>query len=185
MRILLACLFLAGVLGCSPVVDASFPQISITRLDIPVPAAPTTARSTVYFQFSFNSGQLGASTKPENQSHIRAVHLEQLSVTAKSGISDLSFIQTLRAVAFVPIDKTTTKKTSRQVEIADYERAGDAALGSTFLVPLPEPVDLLPLLRPSGSEATTIWVSVNLGGQLPTVSWTTDVTMVLSAAASQ
>ena len=81
---------------------------------------------------------------------------------------------------------TTTKKTSRQVEIADYQRRDGAAVtGSTFVVPLPEPVDLLPLLRPSSTEAATIVVSVILGGQLPTVSWTTDVKMVLSVEVSQ
>lgn len=181
-----AILCLLPALACTPVVDAKFPQIEITRLDVAVPAAPSAQVTSVSFQFSFNSSQLGASSKATNQSLIRSVELQQLSIAAKTGISDLSFIQSLRAVAFVPLDKTTTKKTSRQVEIADYQRRDDAAgTGSTFVVPLPEPVDLLPLLRPSSTEATTIVVSVILGGQLPTVSWTTDVKMVLSVEVSQ
>jgi len=170
--------------GCSPVVDANFSEIEVDRLDIGVPAAPSAAATTVYFQFAFSSGQLGANTNPDAQSRIRSVELQKLSITAKTGISDLSFIQTLHAVAFIPADKSSsTYRTSKQVEIADYERRQDTTtVGKTFQVPLPEPVDLLPLLRPSKTEPAKVIVSVSLGGQLPTVGWTTDVAMVLSMA---
>jgi hypothetical protein len=84
-------------------------------------------------------------------------------------------------VAFVPLGKATPQTTSCQVEIADYEKGhGESDAGRTFEVPLPEPVDLLPLLRTSGTELTTIVVSVSLGGQLPTVGWTIDIGMALS-----
>jgi hypothetical protein len=179
---LLGCLVLIGALGCSPVVDATFSDIEITRSDIPVPAAPSTAATTVSFQFTFASGQLGANTKPEAQSRIRQADLRELSITAKTGVSDLSFIQSLHAVAFVPLNKSTNIQTTRQVEIADYQRRDSTAVGKVFKVPLPEPVDLLPLLRPSSTEPAKVVVSVNLGGQLPTVGWTTDVSMVLSVS---
>jgi hypothetical protein len=175
--LLLGC---ATLLGCSPVVDAKFSQIEVSRLDVPVPAAPSGALAVVDFQFYLSSGQLGASSNPSNQSLIRSVELEQLALTAESGITDLSFIATLHAVAFVPLSKSTLQETSRQVEIADYKRGHDSGVGSTFDVPLPEPVDLLPLLRPSGTESSTIVVSMSLGGQLPTVSWTTNIGMALS-----
>ncbi len=176
---------LAGLLGfvavaCSPVVDGTFSEVEVTRLDISVPGAPASAPTSVSFQFTFASGQLGANTKPDAQSRIKAVDLHQLSIRAKSGISDLSFIQSLHAVAFVPISKTTNIVTTRQVEIADYQRRSATIVGAEFDVPLPEPVDLLPILRPSSTEPAKVVVSVNLGGQMPTVSWTTDVSMVLS-----
>jgi hypothetical protein len=169
-----------ALLGCSPVVDANFSEIEVTRLDIGVPAAPSAATTTVNFQFTFSSGQLGANTKPEAQSRIRSAELRQLSISAKTGVSELSFIETLHAVAFVPLSKSTSTQTTRQVEIADYQRRGETTVGRTFLVPLPEPVDLLPLLRPASPEPAKVIVSVNLGGQLPTVSWTTDISMVLA-----
>lgn len=171
-----------AVTGCSPVVDARFSEIEVDRLDIAVPAAPSAGINTVDFQFAFSSGQLGANTNPDAQSRIRSADLERLSITAKTGISDLSFIQGLRAVAFIPADKSSsTLKTSKQVEIADYQKSQNATTaGQTFQVPLPEPVDLLPLLRPSSTEPARVIVSVSLSGQLPTVSWTTDVAMVLS-----
>lgn len=180
VRFCLACIGLGAALGCSPVVDASFSDVEVTRLDIPVPGAPTNAPTSVNFQFTFASGQLGANTKPDAQSRIRAVDLHRLVIKAKSGIADLSFIQTLHAVAFVPLSKNTNIITTRQVEIADYQRRSATIVGKEFEVPLPEAVDLLPLLRPSSTEPAKVVVSVNLGGQMPTVSWTTDVSMALS-----
>lgn len=183
MRLLRSLLAFVGVwaaVGCSPVVDATFSEVEVTRLDIPVPGAPPNAPSTVNFQFTFASGQLGANTKPDAQSRIRAVDLHRLVIKAKSGITDLSFIQTLHAVAFVPLSKSTNIVTTRQVEIADYQRRSATTVGKEFQVPLPEPVDLLPLLRPASTEPAKVVVSVNLGGQMPTANWTTDVSMALS-----
>jgi hypothetical protein len=185
MRLLFACAGVLALVGCSPIVDASFSDIEVTRLDIPVPGAASAAVSTVNFQFTFASGQLGANSKPDAQSRIRGCDLRELSISAKSGISDLSFIQTLHAVAFVPLSKSTNIQTTRQVEVADYQRRDSTAVGKTFLVPLPEPVNLLPLLQPSSTEPAKVVVSVSLGGQMPTVNWTTDVSMVLSVEIHQ
>jgi len=59
-------------------------------------------------------------------------------------------------------------------------RTTDLPVGATFDVPIPEPVDLLPLLRPSSTEPNQILVIVNLGGVLPTTDWTADISMSLS-----
>ena len=69
---------------------------------------------------------------------------------------------------------------ARQVEIADYQRESDTPVGKTLEVPLPEPVDILPLLRPSSTEPRRILVIVNLGGKLPSSEWKADVSMSLS-----
>jgi hypothetical protein len=53
-------------------------------------------------------------------------------------------------------------------------------VGANFSVPLPEPVDILPLLQPSSSDQRKIVVVVSLGGQLPTQQWTLDVSMAIS-----
>jgi hypothetical protein len=176
----LVCLCVSALFGCSPIVDGTFSDIEVSRLDIAVPGAPTSAATTVGFQFTFASGQLGANTNLEAQSRIRSAELRRLLLKAKTGISDLSFIRTLHAVAFVPASKTTTTQTSRQVEIADYQQRGTPSPSPIFEVPLPEPVDILPLLRPRKTEPAKVVVSVNLGGELPMVSWTTDVSMELS-----
>jgi len=156
----------------------------VTRPDISVPASPSTGSSSVMFPFSFDSTQLGANANLAAQSQIVSVELRRLSLTAKGAVTDLSFIHTLHAFAFVPMSKTTSQST-HQVEIADYVRHGDAPVGATFSVPLPEPVDILPLLQPGLADQRKITVVVNLGGQLPSQGWTTDVSMSIAVEIRQ
>jgi hypothetical protein len=165
--------------GCSPVVDVEFSEVEVSRPDIVIPPVPPIGLSTVTFSFAVNSSSMGASSNPAAQESIAELNLHRLAFTARSGITDLSFIETLHAIACVPTSKSTTKS-SRQVEIADYRRTEDIPAGATFDVPLPEPVDLLPLLRPTKSEPRLIVVIVNLGGALPTSEWRADALMSLS-----
>jgi hypothetical protein len=167
--------------GCSPVVEAEFSRIEVSRPGISIPPAPTASLSSVTFSFALDSTNLGASWNPDAQDNITEVKLHRLAFTAKSGITDVSFIRTLHAMACVPITKNTTVS-SRQVEIADYEHTGQTPSppSDTFDVPLPEPVDLLPLLHPAKNEPKRILVIVNLGGSLPTSEWWADVAMSLS-----
>jgi hypothetical protein len=175
--------FLAGLVlslaACAPIVEAQFPDVEVTRPDISIPPAPTAALSSVTFSFSLDSSKLGASSKPTAQEGIVSVKLHRLALTAKTGILDLSFIQTLHALACVPTSKTSTLS-ARQVEIADYARVSQTATGATFEVPILEPVDLLPLLRPTAGEPRSILVIVNLGGELPTTEWKADISMSLA-----
>lgn len=176
-------LSLLALAACSPVVKANFEDIQVTRPDIPVPPATTTALSSVTFQFTLESSNLGASTKPEVQDQISAVLLHGLRLTAKDGIADMSFVRNLHIFAYIPLRSTATTSSGQasrhQVEIADYERRTDASVGPVFDVPLPTDVDLSPLVRPDSTEQTKIVVVTNLGGQLPTVPWKVDVTMAL------
>jgi hypothetical protein len=165
--------------GCSPVVEAEFSDIEVTRPGIQILGVGASSQQSVTFTFPIDSGSLGSSTKPEVKQGITAVQLHRLSLTATSGVSDLSFIQSLHALACVPINKSTTVS-ARQVEIADCVRQPDPPASATFEVPIPEPVDLLPLLRPSSTEPNRILVIVNLGGVAPTVAWTVDISMSLS-----
>ena len=110
--------------ACSPIVEAQFSDIEVTRPNISIPPAPTAALSSVTFSFSIDSSRLGASSKPEVQQGIVAVKLHRLALTAKTGITDLSFVETLHALACVPTSKTSTLS-ARQVEIADYTRSGE------------------------------------------------------------
>jgi hypothetical protein len=180
-------MFLLGSLlaaGCAPIVDAKFSDIEVIRPDIPVPPAGTGSTLSVQFNFSFDSTYLGANSNLEAQNQIVSVKLHKLLLTAKTGVTDLSFIQTLHAFAFVPL-KNSFSESTRQVEIADYERRDETEVGPTFSVPLPEPVDILPLLQPSSSDQRRIMVVVSLGGQLPGQAWTTDISMAISVELKQ
>lgn len=177
-------LSLLAAAGCSPIVDANFSEIEVTRPDISVPASPVAGLSSVMFSFSFDSTKLGANANLAAQSQIVSVKLHRLDLTAKGAVTDLSFIHTLHAFAFVPLSKTASQS-NRQVEIADYVRRSDAPVGATFSVPLPEPVDILPLLQPSSLDQRKIVVVVSLGGQLPNQGWTADVSMSISVEIRQ
>jgi hypothetical protein len=182
-------LFALGLLlvGCAPVVDAKFSDIEVTRPDIPIPPAGPGAITLPPVTFSFDSTLLGANSNLEAQSQIIAVDMHKLSLTAKSGVTDLSFIQTLHALAFVPLKNSSfqTGQSSRQVEIADYERRDDKPVGPIFTVPLPEPVNILPLLQPSSLDQRKIVVVVSLSGQMPNQNWTIDVSMSISVELKQ
>jgi hypothetical protein len=178
-----ACTWLSAVLalaGCTPIVDAKFSDVEVVRPDISVPAAGPAGSMSVPFSFTFDSSKLGSSSNPAFQEQVSEVNLNQLTLTAKSGISNLSFIETLHVVAYVPTNTVDAFPSDRQVEIVDYQRRGNAPIGAVFSVPLPGPVDLLPLLQPDKSELRKIVVTFNLGGQLPNASWTTDIAMSLS-----
>jgi hypothetical protein len=183
-------MFLLGLLlaaGCAPIVEAKFSDIEVTRPDIPVPAAGPGSTSALPFSFSFDSTSLGANANLAAQSQIVDVKLRRLSIIAKTGVTDLSFIQTLHALAFVPLKNafSGSGQSTRQVEIADYERQGDQPVGAIFSVPLPEPVDILPLLQPSSADFRKIVVVVSLGGQLPNQKWTIDISMSISVEIGQ
>ena len=172
-----------GLAACSPIVEAQFPDVVVTRPDVSIPASPTPSLSSVTFSFEIISSKLGASTKPEAQEGIVAVKLHRLALTSKTtAVSDLSFLQTLHAVACVPLKGSDPNRPqcSRHVEIADYARRSVHAVGPTFQVPIPEPVDLLPLLRPTSFELQKVIVTVNLGGELPTTQWIADISMSLA-----
>ena len=180
-------LFVAGLalwlVACSPIVEAQFSDVVVTRPDIAIPPSPTSALSSVTFSFEINSSKLGASTKPEVQDGIIAAKLHRLALTSKTtAVSDLSFLQTLHALACVALKVSDPSKSScgRQVEIADYVRGSVSTVGPSFDVPIPEPIDLLPLLRPTSSELQRIYVIVNLGGELPTTEWQADISMSLA-----
>jgi hypothetical protein len=175
--------------ACAPAVDATFSDVDVVRPNIQIPPAPTSAPTSVTFSFAMSSSQLGATANPQAQDNIKSVNLHRLAFTAKGGISEMSFITNLHALACVPISKTSLEEghdaSSRQVEIADYVRTSTEAVGPTFEVPIPEPINLLPLLRPTKSEARSILVIVNLGGQMPTVGWQVDAELSLSIAIGQ
>ncbi len=178
-----ACAWLWAVLalaGCTPIVDAKFSDVEVLRPDIVVPAAGPAGSMSVPFSFAFDSSKLGSSSSPAFQEQVAEVNLNKLTLTAKSGIANLSFIETLHVVAYVPTNTVDAFPSDRQVEIADFQRRGTAPSGAVFSVPLPEPVDMLPLLRPDKTQQRKIVVTFNLGGQLPNTSWTTDITMSLS-----
>ena len=106
---------LLALAGCSPVVDAKFSDVVVTRPDVAIPAAPTAGLTSVTFSFSMDSSKLGASSNPAAQNQIASAKLHEISLTAKGGITDLSFIKpftpspTCRSGDLAPRRKTRWK----------------------------------------------------------------------------
>jgi hypothetical protein len=176
---------LALLVGCSPIAEAEFSNIEVMYPDLDVPPYLTGLNPTgpprVMFSFLLDSSKLGASAVPANQKRITSTRLLELNLVAKKGVTDLSFLRTVHIVAGLPPSKSLPTAPTPQIEIADYERTGDAIKGATFPLPLPEPVDITPLLKPSKSDQRKIIVTLNVGGELPSTAWRADVLMVLAA----
>jgi hypothetical protein len=179
-------LFLALLVGCAPIAEAEFSEIEVRYPDLEVPPYLTglypTGTPNVTFSFLLDSSKLGASARVENQNRITSTKLLGMTLLAKQGVTDLSFLRSVHIVAGLPPSKTHPTAPTPQVEIADYERVGEAPQGGAFPLPLPEPVDITPLLKPSQSDQRKIQVTLNVGGDLPAQGWRADVLMVLSAA---
>lgn len=170
--------------GCSPIVDAEFSSVEVRRSDIPVAATPVSGVSAVTFSFTMNSGSLGANTNLAAQGQIRSIWLREMSLVAKDDangrFTDISFIHTLRAVAYVPLKGTLQAPGGEVLEIASYERIHQGSMGAVLTIPPPAPVDLRPLLRPKSTDQTKIVLVANLTGDLPTSAWKVDISMLLS-----
>ena len=180
-------LFLAALLfGCSPVAEADFSEIEVLYPDLEVPpylaGLNPSGSPNVMFSFLLDSSKLGASARPENQKRITSTKLVGLSLLAKHGVTDLSFLHSVHIVAGLPPSKASPSAPTPQVEIADYERVGNPEVGGVFPLPLPEPVDITPLLKPSQNDQRKIVVTLNVGGDLPGQGWRADVLMLLSAS---
>jgi hypothetical protein len=178
-------LLLALLVACAPSIDAEFPEVEVTYPNlqapayIPIPNVPTDPQITLSFEL--DSRNIGASALPVNQNRFQSAVIYQVTLTATSGVSDLSFIRKLQIVAELPASNQAPTAPTPKIEIGNYERQGEAPIGPVFNFPLPVPVDILPLLRPSQSDQRKIIVTIIAGGTLPNVGWTADVVMRLSA----
>lgn len=179
MNRLVAVVFSVALFGaCSPIVDAEFSEVEVTCPGIQIPAAPSAGKATVNFTFSLNSKNLGANTNLAAQNQIDAIELRESSITAD--FTNLAFIDTLHAVAFVPIKGSNKTPGGPVIEIADYVHRPGKSVGKVLTLPPPAPVDVRPLLRPDANQQAVIVVVVNLTGDLPTTTWTAEVDMLLS-----
>lgn len=171
--------------ACSPNIDAEFPEVEVTYPNLEAPAyiaiPNVPADPQITLSFELDSRNIGASALPANQKRFQAATIYQVTLTATSGVSDLSFIRKLRIVAELPASNQVPTAPTPKIEIGYYERQGDAPIGPVFTFPLPVPVDILPLIRPSQSDQRKIIVTITAGGTLPNVGWTADVVMRLSA----
>jgi hypothetical protein len=175
-RLAVAVLFVAGGgalgSGCVLSAEGELPDVEVTTRDVAIPAAPLEALEAgrdVAIAVSFRQKPERAGLSKSNFAQVRVLSVQ---VTAKSGVSDLAFLRSLRVVATSP---EATNMGLAPVEIARYERNG-AAGGTTLSIPSDPPADITQLWRSS-----EIVFTLQAVGQMPTVAWTADVGLHVGA----
>lgn len=164
-----------GQAGCALDLEGSIPDAEVTRHDIQLPAAPAAIpgldpRVVVSYQ-----------QRPPRLSLPREAFTEVLAlgvtISAKSGVADLSFIRTARVLLAV---ESTAGGDATPIEIGRYERVDGAAVGTTIFLTAEPPADVLPAWKNSLLSFT-----FEVTGELPTVPWTADVGVRFSAKLEQ
>lgn len=156
--------------GCFSATDS---QVCFTLTDIAFPAAPAQL-SLHELQLSIPLDSIGAKAsidalKQATTSKNTVYNFTGLVITPTSGVSDLSFVQTLGL--------EIQSGSSSPVELVDYT----APLASSgpldpLSISVNSSVNLYPYLE---NESTTSLIVV-LGGTPPTISWTADAQVCLS-----
>jgi hypothetical protein len=152
--------------GCALEVEGELRDVEVTQHDLLVPAAPIEADDhppVVMVQYAQSPPRLGLP-----QDALTEVRVLGLAVTVKSGVADLSFINTARV--------TLQTDDGSPIEIGSYERIDNAEIGPTLLLLPYPPTDVTEAWR-----APQLVLTVQVGGQLPTVSWTADVSIRFGA----
>jgi hypothetical protein len=167
VRALLAAFFL---FGCS--VEGNLPDVEVVQHDVAIPAVPLEAR--------VGEPSISLPTFMEPHDHLSldrtsysSVKVREVEITAKSGVSDLSFIRELR-ITMNGVQGYFAG--TGAVEIARYSRDTDPQTGATLLLQSNPPAEVVVPWRDPLSV-----VVIDFKGTLPDEKWIVDVTVRLSA----
>jgi hypothetical protein len=159
---------LAGALtGCTLSVEADVPDVQITQSGLTfegVAAAMGDASMTK--SYSQQHSQLDLPSQLDTQVRTLAVTL-----TATSGVTDLSFIKFMSVSMSADADSAPTV-------IGSYEPATGAAVGNQLKLTTLNPVNIL-----DAWKTDTATFTLQLAGTLPTSDWTGQVSIDLSGSA--
>jgi hypothetical protein len=177
---------LALCLGCTASVDADLPLVEVTFPNQSLPGGlPVAGETSATFSLRFSSTSIGASTSTSSQKRIEKADAQALTIRATSVVTDFNFLRHLRMVATLPSPTLASSGVPPAVELVDYTRPSDAAIGTELVIPIDPPVSILPLLRPKEASQRKIILNFEIAGQLPSTSWNADVTFAVSASLTQ
>ncbi|HEY0715804.1 MAG TPA: hypothetical protein VGF45_24180, partial [Polyangia bacterium] len=117
--------------------EAELPDLEVVNSGITIPAAPPEADGsevalTVAFQQKPNRAGLASNS-------FQDVHVNAVTVVATAGISDLSFVRSLRILASNPT--APAAKRQAPVEIARYQRKAGEPVGRSIEIPNTPPAN--------------------------------------------
>ena len=150
--------------GCALSAEASAPDIEVTEHDIAVAGIPMAGRlGEVATQMSFMHNLPSIDLPSSVDTTVKAV---AVTLTAKQGVTDLSFLHSLRVVM------SPTSGTATPVELINYQKADGATVGSVLVMPSQNPANIL-----EQWNAKTAQFTVAVSGILPEQSWMVDLSV--------
>ena len=167
LALALGALAASTLAGCALSAEASAPDIEVTERNLAVAGIPMAGRlGEVATQLSFMENLPSIDLPSAVDTSVKAV---ALTLTAKQGITDLSFLHDLKVVM------SPTSGTAAPVELINYQKAGSAVVGNVLVIPSQNPANILEQWK-AKSAAFTVEVS----GVLPEQSWMVDLSVRFS-----
>jgi hypothetical protein len=157
--------------GCALSATGELPDVEVVQHDVSFPAARLDGDGNdvaIAISFAQKPPRLGLP-----KAALAQVIVLGVGVTAKTGVTDLSFVHGMR------LTLTSTEALAAglpPIEIGRYQRVDGAEVGPMLLVPSDPPVDVAEVWR-----GTQVIFGAEVVGQLPTTAWTADVSFRFSA----
>lgn len=169
--LMLVAVAIAPCAGCAVSVEADFPEVEVIQHAVSVPGAPPEGgQNTLIVSFGFTPPRFELPRAAYSK-----VQVLQISLAAKSGPTDLSFIRSLRII--LGGDGETEGNAVEPVEIASYDQAKlESTAGSVLVMPRDPPAEIARVWRSDNAVLT-----IQFAGDLPLSVWTADVSIHYAA----
>jgi hypothetical protein len=167
----------AGTLasGCTLFAEGDIPDVEVVQSDLVFPAAPAASAGmdvALSVPFKLRPGRIGIA-----RDAFSGIRVLSVAIAAKSGVTDLTFLRTARITieSFDPYDAGDLQQ--GPLEIGTYTRIDGVATGPRLQVERDPPTDITDIWRTSPTVLFIAWIT----GQLPTVSWSADISIRFGA----
>jgi hypothetical protein len=160
----LAFALVTGAAGCMVSVDAEIPRVEVTQRDLLFAGVPVAgALGEVSMTRSFSESHQALDLPAGLTSEVKAL---DVSLTAKQGISDFSFVRNLRLTMSDESDGADA------IELINYERDIAAPASLVLTMVSANPVNTLEKWKTKSALFT-----IDIAGTLPDTDWSVDVTV--------
>ncbi len=154
--------------GCGDLlyVEGDVPEACITEANAGFQGFPVPGTYTVNRDFNYDVGSLDALTNEDVEAQAK---LLSLTLTANQGLTDMGFIQHVKAVANAPADANLPPLT-----LIDYTKPASGQAGQTISFAADQ-TDVLPYFADGKLQ-----LSVEITGSIPQNDWSVDAKGCLS-----
>jgi hypothetical protein len=154
----------AGAGGCMVSVDAEIPNVEVTQKGLSFAGVPVgAALGDVSLTQSFSQTHSKLELPEGLSSEVKAL---DVSLTAKTGITDFSFVRYLR------LTMSDDTNNANAIELFNYEKDPAAAPSAVLKVVSANPLNALEKLKTESALFT-----IDVAGTLPDHDWTVDITV--------